>query len=315
MKTGLIISTLLFAITLISQESVVYKFDGYLNESESKIEAFVSFEIDSTNIQISYFSSVNEDMKLLTWNSYTIDSSASLANDSIKTIYCHPFQFNFIKIAAGIVVIEQCYYNRVLRSFHDETEFEVDYSKSEFSVSDNPILIIQNPQFDYLVKGNSNTVMFTQNGVPISNLIVVSDNCNIESKYGSASISDFTDSIAIIKLVDKLDSTVYLTKTFIVTSSNETITLEDDYINIEFCGGEIATESSRKLLLNKVNTLYLANWENIKSDIKIELENAKKISYKNGLLKLLPNGEGIVRVTIYETEKGDMLVSSQFTIK
>ncbi len=314
MKNKLLIILLLFTCKVKAQDSRILQFESYKTENQKEANVFVEIKIDSSRLITSYFSPNKKKAKLLKWNSYKVDSIKHSSSSTIYSIFCGPFEYEFSKTESGQILGKKIYYGRVLKTFQNQIEFEV--FDQEFKVPENitPFLLIQNPQFDYFVKGRINRVSFSQYGVPISDLAIKGDNCVVESKNGSANISEIRDSIVTLYLVNKNDDTIYYSKQFVVKLNEEVIPVSKNYFDLKFNGGEISTLNSHKLISNKTNTLYLANWEKIIPEIKIQVENGKNVGYKNGVLQIIPNNKEKVKVIITEKETGYVLCMYVFDI-
>lgn len=307
----LLLSVITFCCS--AQSDIVFQFENYLVESGERINSFVQIEIDSNKFAIGYYTPDPKNAKLTKFWSYHIDSITHNHSNSEYEIHCGPFNFTFKKNDLGQLTVNKVYFNRILNTYQNENKFITDNSIIIDQKKRSSLTVIQNPQFDYLVAGSINKVQFFQNGVPISNLYVRGTNCKVDSKYGVADITEISDSIVTLFLVNTIDSTTYFQKQFVVKTSDEPIPVPKNYY-LEFHGGEIAA-NGHSLIFGQANSLYLTDWESTSSEFKFAIENGTFISYFNGILELKPNKIGKVKVTVTEKETGYLVVSSEFIAK
>jgi hypothetical protein len=313
MKIHLVFLLLFFSIKGTAQQSKTLQFESYSLENKDVVKSFVQVNIDSNRLEIGIYTSNKKAAKILKWKSLNVDSISHSNNNEMYSIFCGPFEYRFETNKSEINGYE-IYYDRTLRTFNHTIEFKIDDSNSNFSYAQNPFLIIKNPQFDYFVKGKINSVSFSQNGIPISDLEIRCDSCIIESKFGIANISEFSDYTVTLYLVNKKDETVYYTKQFVVKNTDSELPVTKKYFDLEFDGGSIYTQKRNTLIAGKTNFLYLANWECITTKFTIEIENGQNMGYRNGILSVKPNNDKKVKVIINEKETGYSIVSSEFIV-
>jgi hypothetical protein len=302
------------SFTVYSQESRTLQFGNYKTEKNELTDVFVQIEIDSSRLEIGYYSSDKKNAELLKWHSYNVDFITNSSDNSMYSVFCGPFEFKFQQNKNGGLSGEKIYFDRVIQSYINPNKFKIDDSNDLKTTNSNPFLLIENPQFDFFLKNEVNNVNYSQYGVPITEIEVQGNNCKIENKFGSASISNFEDSLVTLALVNKTDGTIYYEKLFKIQESTEPLLVPKNYFDLEFDGGSITTKNSRQLLINKTNLLYIANWESVTKEFEIQIENAENLGYRNGILKVLPKKKGKVKIIITEKDTGYTIVSSEFAV-
>ena len=302
------------SFTAYSQESRTLQFGNYKTEKNKLTDVFVQIEIDSSRLEIGYYSSDKKNAELLKWHSYNVDSIANSSDNSRYSVFCGPFEFKFQQKKNEGLSGEKIYFNRVIQSYINPNKFKIDVSNNLNTTNSNPFLLIENPQFDFLLKNEVNNVHYSQYGIPLTEIEVQGNNCKIENKFGSAGISNFEDSLITLSLVNKNDGTIYYEKLFKIQESTKPLLVPENYFDLKFDGGTITTKNCRQLLVNKTNLLYISNWESVTKEFEIQVENAENLGYRNGILKVLPKKKEKVKIIITEKDTGYTIVSSEFAV-
>lgn len=271
---------------IFSQENWDLRFDEVINEDGDTMLYNVRVVANNRFVEIQHYLP-DESTPKIVYDSTSPTHKVEINSDSTIFQFILPRDTLTVSKTDGKVECKISYYGSY-KYYRNESDFKVIENHPRATPKKWNCIYIRNPNFDFLVKGEKNIILYETKCCHQTAIRLESDNGIVTNGIGQAVIEVNNNKPTTLKIMYGDEPESVYSKTFPVINLNESLPkTKNSLIPENVCANIYRKENTETLFVNEINSLLVSNSEYLKNTILV-IDNGEVISFEKGVLKLKP---------------------------